>query len=122
MSQSSSPRLQRERITIHAMQVLFCKAKHGYPNGELCADCQSLFDYAMLRLAHCPYQEEKPTCANCPIHCYQKERREQVRVMMRYAGPRMMLRHPVLAVRHLLDGKKKAPQLRRKATTSQTGD
>ncbi len=29
--------------------------------------------------------------------------RERVRVVMRYAGPRMLFRHPILAVRHLLD-------------------
>jgi hypothetical protein len=29
--------------------------------------------------------------------------------MMRYAGPRMMWRHPVLAIAHVLDGKRPAP-------------
>ena len=28
--------------------------------------------------------------------------RERIRAIMRYAGPRMMLHHPVAAVRHLL--------------------
>jgi hypothetical protein len=28
---------------------------------------------------------------------------------MRYAGPRMLLRHPVLALRHVADGKRPAP-------------
>jgi hypothetical protein len=30
--------------------------------------------------------------------------REAVREVMRYAGPRMALRHPILAFLHLLDG------------------
>jgi len=47
---------------------------------------------------------EKPTCAKCPVHCYQRDRREQARVMMRYAGPRMLWEHPVLSLRHWLDG------------------
>ena len=46
---------------------------------------------------------------NCPIHCYAKAEREQMREVMRHSGPRMLLRHPVLAIRHLLDGRKKAP-------------
>jgi hypothetical protein len=29
--------------------------------------------------------------------------------MMRYAGPRMMWRHPLLALSHVLDGKRPAP-------------
>jgi hypothetical protein len=28
--------------------------------------------------------------------------REQVKVVMRYAGPRMLLHHPLLALRHLI--------------------
>ena len=35
----------------------------------------------------------------------------RVREMMRYAGPRMLWRHPVLAIRHLLDGRRPAPDL-----------
>jgi hypothetical protein len=31
--------------------------------------------------------------------------------VMRYTGPRMMWRHPVLAVRHVLDGRRPAPAL-----------
>jgi hypothetical protein len=31
--------------------------------------------------------------------------REQVRVVMRYAGPRMLTRYPILAIMHLFDGK-----------------
>jgi hypothetical protein len=44
------------------------------------------------------------------VHCYQRERREQARVIMRYAGPRMMWEHPIMSVRHWLDGFRKAPE------------
>jgi len=37
--------------------------------------------------------------------------REHVRIVMRYAGPRMLWRHPILAVRHLIDGRRPAPAL-----------
>jgi hypothetical protein len=58
------------------------------------------------------YQEGKPTCAQCPIHCYKPAMREQIRDVMRYAGPRMLRRHPILAIRHLLDGWKTKPRPR----------
>ena len=32
--------------------------------------------------------------------------RERVREVMRYSGPRMLWRHPVLAAAHLMDGRK----------------
>jgi hypothetical protein len=39
---------------------------------------------------------------------------------MRYAGPRMLLRHPILAVRHIIDGLRKQPiQPRDKARDSE---
>ena len=39
-------------------------------------------------------------------------RREQVRVMMRYAGPRMMWEHPIMSLRHWLDGFRRAPEIK----------
>jgi hypothetical protein len=35
--------------------------------------------------------------------------REQMRAVMRYSGPRMILAHPVMALRHVLDARRKAP-------------
>jgi hypothetical protein len=32
--------------------------------------------------------------------------REQIRVVMRYAGPRMLRNHPVLDLQHLIDGRR----------------
>lgn len=55
-------------------------------------------------------QKEKPICARCPIHCYKPVMRERIREMMRYAGPRMLRRHPILAIRHLLEGWKTIPR------------
>ena len=34
--------------------------------------------------------------------------RELAREIMRYAGPKMMLRHPLLAISHLMDGRREA--------------
>ena len=36
------------------------------------------------------------------VHCYQPQMREQIRQVMRYSGPRMLLYHPVLAIWHLV--------------------
>lgn len=101
-------RLARELKTIRAMLRIACHDRHGTEEG-LCADCATLADYAAKRLALCPYGTDKPTCVNCRIHCYGRRQREQVRDVMRYAGPRMMLRHPVLAIMHVVDGRRPAP-------------
>ena len=103
-----SKRLERERRTIAAMLRCYCQDHHG-AGGGLCPECQELLDYATQRLARCRYGAEKPACVNCPVHCYQPKRREQVKAVMRYAGPRMLWRHPVLSAWHLLDGRREAP-------------
>lgn len=90
------------------MVGIYCSAHHDIAGNMLCANCQEFLDYAELRLEKCPYGEDKPTCANCPIHCYKPARKTQAREIMRYAGPRMLLRHPLLAVAHKLDGFRKA--------------
>jgi hypothetical protein len=95
-------RTSRERDTIVAMIRLYCRHHHGSKD-DLCADCRELQTYALARLEHCRYGENKPTCQKCPTHCYKPDRREQIRTVMRFAGPRMLRRHPILALAHLRD-------------------
>jgi hypothetical protein len=104
------PRLARELRTIHAMVRIYCRDAHGTSEG-LCEACQALMDYATRRLDRCVFGDDKPTCANCKVHCYNAAMREQVRVVMRYAGPRMIRRHPLLAIAHIVDGRREAPDL-----------
>lgn len=100
-------RIRREKKTISVMIELYCRDRHDGRGGTLCDDCSELRDYAMQRIDKCPFCLSKPTCVNCPIHCYQPDVRERVRTVMRYSGPRMLGRHPVLAVLHKLDGLRK---------------
>jgi len=108
LARLAASRLARELKTIRAMLRIACRDRHGTADG-LCAECSALADFAAKRLALCPYGPDKPTCVNCRIHCYGPRQREQVRETMRYAGPRMVLRHPVLAIRHVVDGRRPAP-------------
>ncbi len=101
---SAERRVAREWKTIQAMIRLYCRNQHG-KGSALCDTCEELRLYAERRLEKCPFAEEKPTCVMCPVHCYEASMRERVRQVMRYAGPRMLLRHPILALRHLRDEK-----------------
>lgn len=104
-----APRLARERRTVEVMIDVYCREQHGVRD-DLCAGCRELADYARSRLKRCPFQERKPTCARCPVHCYRPDMRERIRAVMRYAGPRMIYRHPLLALLHLADGLRRAPR------------
>jgi hypothetical protein len=103
-------RLAREWKTMTAMIGIYCRGNHG-TCGELCSACAEFTQYAQNRLSRCRFGAEKPTCANCPVHCYQKHHRDHVKVIMRYAGPRMLWRHPILSLFHWLDGRRQAPTL-----------
>ncbi len=103
-------RMRRERETIAAMINIYCRAHHGVIGNGLCGHCAAILEYATLRLDRCPFQENKTTCARCAVHCYKTGMREEIRIVMRYAGPRMVHQHPLLALFHFLDGFRKKPR------------
>ena len=78
-----------------------------------CRECAELHEYAHRRLERCVFGDAKPTCANCTVHCYKASMRERIRVVMRSGGPRMLWYHPVLAIRHMIDGRLPSPALHR---------
>lgn len=75
-------------------------------------DVQELIDYAAMRISKCPFMETKTFCSACKVHCYEKAKREQIRAVMRWSGPRMLFRHPILAIRHLIVERKQKKELK----------
>lgn len=93
-------RIDRERRVVAMMIEMYCHSHHGIRQGT-CAQCSQLLNYALTRLARCPQGDGKRSCRKCPVHCYRSDRREQIREVMRYAGPRMLWTHPGDALVHL---------------------
>jgi hypothetical protein len=102
------------------MVALYCRDHHGVSPGPsvvaprsgrawtrqrrgLCADCESLVAYADQRVAECRFGRSKPACSRCAVHCFRHGMRQHIRAVMRYSGPRMIMRHPILALAHLID-------------------
>lgn len=96
--------MEREFKTVAFMINIFCHGQHGRKEG-LCPECTELLDYVAVRLEKCPFRENKPKCSKCPVHCYKKDMREKIKAVMKYSGPRMLYRHPVLTGRHFLSQK-----------------
>lgn len=105
---AAARRLRRELETARVMLKIYCRGRHGTARG-LCDECGDLWSYVTKRIEHCPFSLDKPTCLNCTVHCYKPDMRERIRDVMRYAGPRMPWRHPILSIFHFIDGKKPAP-------------
>jgi len=103
---SAERRIHRELKTVRVMIGLYCRDGHG-GGPDLCDKCRALWEYAQLRVERCPFRADKPTCADCTVHCFNPGMREEMKAVMRYAGPRMAWRHPVLSLFHLLDGRRR---------------
>lgn len=103
-------RREREKRTVSQMIALYCAGNHkdssksetSYAGEALCQACKILDDYAVLRTERCRKMEVKTSCEQCENHCYAPEMREKVRAVMRYSGPRMLGKHPIAAIRHLI--------------------
>lgn len=90
-----------EKMLVSEMIALYCRKQHKTPKEQLCPACQELQDYALARIDKCPFMETKTFCSACKVHCYKPAMREQIRAVMRWAGPRMLPVHPVLSVKHV---------------------
>lgn len=93
-------RIEEEKKVVAQMIELYCRKKEG--EASLCPACSELLNYAMARLEHCRFGDKKPTCRKCPVHCYRPDMRMRIKEIMKWSGPRMILYHPVSAIRHLL--------------------
>lgn len=88
-----------EKRAVSRMIVLYCRSRHG-ADDDLCAACTALEAYGHKRLQYCRFGAVKPSCKKCPTHCYMPDFKLKMREVMRFSGPRMLLRHPADALRH----------------------
>lgn len=95
-------RIDKEQKTIGVMIQIFCGANHKTDRKCLCPACTELLDYAKERLNKCPYGENKGACSKCKIYCYKPDVRKHITEVMRFSGPKMVRKHPLLAIDHLL--------------------
>ncbi|NLL42111.1 MAG: nitrous oxide-stimulated promoter family protein [Firmicutes bacterium] len=95
----------QEKDVVGKMIRIYCKG-HKHSRAVLCPDCLKLLSYAQLRIDRCPFIETKTFCSNCKAHCYRRGMRQRIKEVMRYSGPWMLLYHPVLTIRHVIEGRR----------------
>jgi hypothetical protein len=98
-SAKAKRRLGKEARTVEAMVRIWCADRHG--GTALCEECAALLEYTSTRVSRCPHGEHKPACKDCAIHCFREPQRGDMQQVMRYAGPRMAKKHPLMALQHL---------------------
>lgn len=94
-------RIEKEKRVVDKMIDIYYRKQGTTEEREI------LRAYAMKRLDNCKFGENKSFCSKCPIHCYAPKYKEQIRKVMRYSGPRMMIYHPIMLVRHIVGEKRR---------------
>lgn len=94
-------RIEREKQTVRKMIELYCS--HRLKQDTLPEEYQHLAEFACRRLNQCKYGENKTACRDCPTHCYAPKEREQIREIMQWVGPRMILYSPKDAIIHICE-------------------
>ena len=94
--------LEKDRKTLEAIGRIYCQAHHEGPRDAagLCPSCRGTVDDTLARTTSCPYGHQA-NCQDCDIHCQRGEARDRIREIMRYAAPRMLLRHPLMTLDYL---------------------
>lgn len=93
-------RREMEKESLSMMIRIYCHGNHHTKGKELCPACREFEQYALNRTDKCPFMKTKTFCSACKVHCYSKDNRAYVKEVMRYAGPRLLFRHPVLTILH----------------------
>jgi len=101
--------IQQDTDKLVRFLSMFCEAHHGHrlrepfifehtkvpakvsAGPELCDECKRLLRHAIVMRVHCPL-DPKPKCRNCPQHCYRPAYKDQMEKVMKYAGPRSLLK------------------------------
>ena len=92
-------RIEHDKYILRKMITIY--ARHRCNDDASRQEVMRLAQYACNRLEHCRYGEAKPACKDCPIHCYAPTERQRIKMVMRWAGPRMILYSPRGVLRHL---------------------
>lgn len=93
-------KINREKLIVKEMIKIYCKKEHK--GISLCPSCTSLLNYSFSKIDNCPKMETKTFCSKCSIHCYSKTRADEIRKVMRSARTRMLLKHPILVIKHFV--------------------
>ncbi len=90
---------EHEKKVVTTMICLYCRGNHG--TKKPCLECEELIKYACFRTDKCPRMATKTFCSQCPSKCYKPDMMDRITKVMRYSGPRLMLHHPIMVMKHI---------------------
>ena len=94
--------IPKEKENIRKTFGVYCKNHHGGRNGKLCPSCTALLATVFTKMDRCPYGITKPICDRCENPCFSKSQNIEFRKIMTANQKSMLLRHPIMTIKHKL--------------------
>lgn len=94
----------KEKLNIKKTFGIYCNQKHGTKSGKLCPKCTALLATIMPKISNCRYGQTKPICDRCDDMCFGAEYNKIFMEAMTSNSGKMLVRHPVMSVKHKLLG------------------
>ena len=96
-------RAAKDRATMEAIGAIYCRGNHAAAvrgDDAMCPQCREAIEGTLARALACPHGHEH-NCEDCETHCQRGEAQQNIKVIMRHAAPRMLVRHPVMTFGYL---------------------
>ena len=77
---------EKDRRTLQAIGRIYCQGNHaerGKDVAGMCSECGAAIEQTLARAEACPHGHER------------------IKAIMRYAAPRMLVRHPLMTLEYL---------------------
>ena len=92
----------KEKANIKKTFGVYCHSHHNTSGDKLCPKCTALLATVMTKMNRCPYGITKPICDRCEIPCFGTAQTKEFRKIMKGSQKRMLLKHPIMTVKHKL--------------------
>lgn len=96
--------IPKEKINMKKSLGIYCNARHNTKDGKLCPKCTAMLATLLNKMNHCPYGSTKPICDHCEMMCFGPEYNKIFLEVMDSSSKKMMLKHPLMSVKHKLLG------------------
>ena len=94
--------IPKEKENIKKTFRVYCHKEHGTSGDKLCPKCTALLATIMTKMNRCPYGITKPICDRCERPCFSKSQTVEFRKIMSSTQKSMLLRHPIMTIKHKL--------------------
>ena len=94
--------IPKEKENIRKTFGVYCSKHHNPKSGKLCPACTALLATVFTKIDRCPYGITKPICDRCESPCFSKSQNIEFRKIMTANQKSMLLRHPIMTIKHKL--------------------